>query len=64
MAYALVVRAMLGLPAAYVVTYTNAGIVLATALSIWVFKEKEKWASRIIAAVFISIGLIVLGFGK
>jgi len=63
-AYALVVRAMLELPAAYVVTYTNAGIVLATALSIWVFKEKEKWASRIIAAVFISIGLIVLGFGK
>jgi drug/metabolite transporter (DMT)-like permease len=48
-AYALVVRAMLELPAAYVVAYTNAGIVLATGLSICLFKEREKWASRIIA---------------
>jgi len=63
-AYALVVRAMLELPAAYVVAYTNAGIILATVISIWVFKEKEKWISRIMAAIIISIGLIVLGMSQ
>jgi phosphonate utilization associated putative membrane protein len=63
-AYALVVRAMLELPAAYVVAYTNAGIVLATVLSIFVFKEKDKWMRRITAAVVITSGLVVLGLGK
>lgn len=60
-AYALVVRAMLELPAAYVVTYTNAGIVLATILSIWVFKERENWKQQIFASSVISIGLLTLG---
>jgi phosphonate utilization associated putative membrane protein len=60
-AYALVVRAMLELPAAYVVAYSNAGIVLATALSIWVFKEKDKGLIRILAALIISLGLMVMG---
>jgi phosphonate utilization associated putative membrane protein len=60
-AYALVVRAMLQLPAAYVVAYTNAGIVLATVLSIWVFKETDNRLSRLFASCVITIGLIVLG---
>lgn len=60
-AYALVVRAMLELPASYVVAYTNTGIVLATIFSIWMFKERENWLRRLSAAVVISIGLIVLG---
>lgn len=63
-AYALVVRAMLELPAAYVVAYTNAGIVLATILSIMVFKEREKWSKRLIATFIITIGLIVLGLTR
>jgi len=60
-AYALVVRAMLELPAAYVVTYTNAGIVIATILSIWMFKDKEHWKQRLLAVVIVCIGLIILG---
>lgn len=60
-AYALVVRAMQELPASYVVAYTNAGIVLATIFSIWIFKERENWVRRLLAAVVISLGLIVLG---
>jgi phosphonate utilization associated putative membrane protein len=63
-AYALVVRAMLELPAAYVVAYTNSGIVLATVLSIWFFREKESWTSRLFAASLIALGLIVLSMGK
>lgn len=63
-AYALVVRAMLELPASYVVAYTNAGIVLATIFSIYVFKESESWMYRITAAIVITLGLIVLGIGK
>lgn len=62
-AYALVVRAMLELPAAYVVTFTNVGIVLATILSIWLFKEREHWMQRFSAAVVVCAGLLVLGFG-
>jgi phosphonate utilization associated putative membrane protein len=63
-AYALVVRAMLELPAAYVVAYTNAGIVLATILSIWIFREREHWVRRSLAASIVTIGLVVLGLGK
>jgi phosphonate utilization associated putative membrane protein len=60
-AYALVVRAMLELPASYVVAFTNSGIVLATLLSIGLLKEREKWQGRLIAAVIISCGLAILG---
>ena len=60
-AYALVVRAMLELPAAYVVTYTNAGIVIATILSIWMFKDREHWKQRLLAVVIVCIGLVILG---
>lgn len=63
-AYALVVRAMLELPAAYVVTYTNAGIVLATIFSIWIFKERENWQYRLAAAIVVSSGLLVLGLNR
>lgn len=60
-AYALVVRAMLDLPAAYVVAYTNAGIVLATVLSVWLFREREHWRQRLLSALLIVLGLVVLG---
>lgn len=61
MAYALVVRAMLEIPAAYVVSFTNAGIVLATILSICLFNEKERWRMRVFAACIVTLGLIILG---
>ena len=53
---------MLELPASYVVTYTNAGIVLATFFSIWIFKEREDKVRRLMASVVICMGLILLGF--
>ena len=62
-AYALVVRAMLHIPAAYVVAYTNAGIVLATILSIWLFREREHWRTRLAAVMVVTLGLLVLGLG-
>lgn len=60
-AYALVVRAMLELPASYVVAFTNSGIVLATLLSIGLLNERTRWRSRLSAALIISFGLIILG---
>lgn len=45
-AYALVIHAMRTLPAAEVVAYTNAGIVLATAMSMVVFQERVQWQQR------------------
>ena len=59
-AYALVVRAMRELPASHVVSFTNAGIVLAVFLSIFVFKEKENWKQRLSGALIVSSGLIFL----
>lgn len=60
LAYALVVHAMRQLTAAEVVSYTNAGIVLATVLSIYMFKEKAQWRRRVLGTVVITCGLGVL----
>lgn len=59
-AYALVVRAMNDLPAAHVVSFTNAGIILAVLLSVFVFREREQWKQRIIGALVVSFGLLLL----
>jgi len=56
-AYALVVRAMVSLPASSVVAISNSGIVLATLVSILVFKEKQLALQRLICSVLISIGI-------
>ena len=61
LAYALVIHAMRTLPSAVVVAYTNAGIVIATAMSIFVFREKRRWKTRAAAAIAISLGLFTLG---
>lgn len=63
-AYALVIHAMRELPAAEVVSYTNAGIVIATLASIVVFKERRQWQMRIAGSVLICIGLLVLVLGR
>ncbi|MEW8434579.1 MAG: EamA family transporter [Candidatus Thiodiazotropha sp.] len=61
-AYALVVRAMGQLPAAHVVSFTNGGIVLAVLLSILVFAEREHWRQRLVGALVVSAGLVLLGW--
>ncbi|PVV19946.1 MAG: hypothetical protein B6D74_13975 [gamma proteobacterium symbiont of Ctena orbiculata] len=61
-AYALVVRAMGQLPAAHVVSFTNGGIVLAVLLSILAFGEREHWRQRLVGALVVSGGLVLLGW--
>ncbi len=60
LAYALVIHAMRSMPAAIVVAFTNAGIVLASGASIFVFKEKAAWKARAFAAFIICAGLLML----
>ena len=64
LAYALVIHAMRTLPAAEVVAYTNAGIALATVVSLVVFGERTRWLQRAMAALVICIGLLFIGLGR
>lgn len=59
-AYALVIHAMRALAAAEVVAYTNAGIVLATVSSVYLFGENEDWKRRMLGAAVIMLGLMLL----
>lgn len=61
-AYALVVRAMLYLPAAHVVAFTNGGIVLAVLLSLTLFRERQHWRSRLLGTLIVGVGLVWLGY--
>lgn len=63
-AYALVINAMQYLPAAYVVTLSNAGLVLATLLSIFVFGERMHWRARLAAVLIISAGIVAVGLAR
>jgi drug/metabolite transporter (DMT)-like permease len=63
-AYALVVRAMKELPAAHVVAFTNAGIVLAVLLSIYLFRERAHWRLRLLGATIVSLGLMLLAWTR
>lgn len=60
LAYALVIHAMRYLPSAEVVSYTNAGIVIATLLSIFYFDERTHWQRRLLGAAIIVGGLGVM----
>lgn len=61
-AYALVIRAMRDLPASHVVSFTNAGIVLAVILSIAWYQEREHWRKRLVGAMAVSFGLVLLAW--
>ncbi|MFC1857338.1 EamA family transporter [Thermodesulfobacteriota bacterium] len=60
-AYALIIYVMSYIPAAYAVALLNAGIVIATLLSIFHFKEKIFWKQRLFWVVTLSIGLSMIG---
>lgn len=60
LAYALVIHAMRDLPAAVVVTFTNAGIVIAGILSIALFRERAHWRMRLAGILVICLGLALL----
>lgn len=64
LAYVLVIHAMRSMPAAVVVAFTNAGIVIAGALSIWMFHERQHWKQRLIGMAVVTLGLIALALVK
>ncbi|MBN0987399.1 EamA family transporter [Amphritea pacifica] len=60
LAYALVVFAMKQMPSAVVVAYSNAGIIIASVISILFFQERTAWKQRVVAAVTILIGIVMI----
>lgn len=56
-AYALVIHAMRGLPAAVVVGFTNSGIVVAGVLSMSIFRERAHWPTRLAGIAVMCLGL-------
>lgn len=64
LAYALVIHAMRALPAAEVVAYTNAGIVIAGAISMAVFRERTRWQARTAGIALVCLGLGTLAMGR
>jgi phosphonate utilization associated putative membrane protein len=64
LAYALVIHAMRTHSAAVVVTFTNAGIVIATLVSVLIFKETQRWPTRIGAALVICAGIGVMAAAR
>ncbi len=49
------------LPAAYVVAFSNLGLVLAALPSIFMFAERTHWRTRLAAAATISGGIVLIG---
>ncbi|MCA3139465.1 MAG: hypothetical protein ACK5V0_08155 [Alphaproteobacteria bacterium] len=64
LANALVIEAMRTLSAAEVVADTNAYIVLATAMSLVVFRQRTQWQERAVAAGVVCSGLACIGVGR
>ncbi|SEQ11209.1 phosphonate utilization associated putative membrane protein [Amphritea atlantica] len=60
LAYALVVFAMKQMPSAVVVAYSNAGIIVASVISILFLRERWAWKQRVLAAMIILIGIIMI----
>jgi len=64
LAYILVIHAMRSLPAAIVVAFTNAGIVIAGLLSIFMFHERIHWKTRLFGILITASGLIFLAYTR
>lgn len=64
LANALVIEAMRTLSATEVVADTNAYIVLATAMSLVVFRQRTQWQERAVAAGVVCSGLACIGVGR
>lgn len=64
LAYALVIHAMRDLPAAVVVTFTNAGIVIAGILSMTLYRERAHWRMRLAGIAVICLGLALLAANR
>lgn len=62
LAYVLVIHAMRSLPAAIVVAFTNAGIVLAGLFSIFLFRERNHWKRRLAGMLIVMLGLMLLAW--
>lgn len=64
LAYVLVIHAMRSLPAAIVVAFTNAGIVIAGVLSIYLFHERQHWQQRLLGMLVVTSGLVMLAISR
>lgn len=60
LAYALVIHAMRFMPEAIVVAFSNTGIVLASFISVVVFRERFAWKARAAASLIICAGLLMI----
>lgn len=60
--YALIIYAMKFLPASFAVALTNAGVVIAVLISIFVMRENSAWKSRLAATGIIVSGLLIICF--
>jgi len=58
-----VIGAMRSLPAAEVVSLTNAGIIIASLMSIVVFRERAAWRARLAASAIIAVGIALTQLG-
>ena len=61
---ALVIEAMRRLSAAEVVADTDVYIVLATSMSLVVFRQRTQWQQRAVAAGVVFAGLACIGVGR
>lgn len=64
LADARVIQAMCTLSAAEAMADTNAGIALATAMPLVVFRERTQWQQRAVAAGGVCAGLACIGVGR
>ena len=60
--YALIINAMQYIPAAYVIVYTNASIVIASLISIVLLGEREHMRVRLLSTAVIIFGLSLVSF--
>lgn len=60
-AYALVIISMRQLPAAYIVTLANAGIVLTVIFGVLWLRERDGWRQRVVGTGLVGVSLVIVG---